>query len=345
MNTAWTEYLARLGATIEESVVRFDTADAEARAATSGTVAVPLVHLGLIGCAGEDAVPFLHNLLSNDVKKLGDDDAQWSSFNSPKGRMLASLLVWKEADGLRLAVSADIRPMLQKKLSMYVLRSKVKLSDAGDDTVLIGVSGAELSNVLAASGIEAPVAPMKQASAGGVRCIRLDARNAALAVEASSAARVYDQLIASGALKAGTAAWQLAMIRAGLPQITVPTQEEFVAQMLNFELIGGVSFNKGCYPGQEIVARMQYLGKLKKRMYRVRVSGGEAPAPGTDLFAADFGDQSIGKLVNVVAAPEGGYEALAVMQTSSAGAGEVRLGAPGGPRIEFLDLPYTLPDQ
>lgn len=344
MNTAWTEYLARLGATFEQTAVRFDAPQAEVRAAASGTVAVPLTHLGLIRCQGEDAVPFLHNLLSNDVKKLGGADAQWSSFNSPKGRMLASLLLWKEEDGLTLAASADIRPMLQKKLSMYVLRSKVRLSSA-EDTVLIGVSGADLARVLAAAGAEAPVAPMKHAASGAVRSIRLDARNAVLAVDASGAAELYARLLAAGALRAGSAAWQFAMIRAGLPLITAATQDEFVAQMLNFELIGGVSFNKGCYPGQEIVARMQYLGKLKKRMYRVRLACDAAPAPGTDLFAADFGEQSVGKLVNVAPAPEGGYEALAVMQTSSAAAGDVHLGAPDGPRLEILELPYPLPEQ
>lgn len=345
MNTAWTDYLARLGATFEETAVRFDAPRAEARAAASGTVAVPLTHLGVIRCQGEDAVAFLHNLLSNDVKKLGGTDAQWSSFNSPKGRMLASLLLWKEADGVALAASADIRPMLQKKLSMYVLRSKVKLSCADEDTILIGVSGTDLAKVLAAAGAEVPVAPMKQALSGGVRSIRLDARNAVLVVDAAGAAELYGRLLDAGAVKAGSAAWQFAMIRAGLPLITAATQEEFVAQMLNFELIGGVSFNKGCYPGQEIVARMQYLGKLKKRMYRVRLAGDAAPAAGADLFAADFGEQSVGKLVNVVPAPDDGYEALAVMQTSSASTGDVHLGAPDGPRLEILDLPYALPAQ
>jgi hypothetical protein len=124
--------------------------------------------------------------------------------------------------------------------------------------------------------------------------------------------------------------------------VTLPTQEEFVAQMLNYELIGGVSFSKGCYPGQEIVARTQYLGKLKKRMYRVRLGEGTAPVPGQDLYAPDFPDQSAGKLVNVAPAAEGGFEALAVLQTSSAEAGEVHLGSPDGPRLEFLPLPYAL---
>ncbi|NMG74074.1 YgfZ/GcvT domain-containing protein [Aromatoleum diolicum] len=345
MNTPWTDFLARAGATLENSTIRFDSPEAEVRAAASGTVVVPLVHLGLIRSAGDDSVGFLHNLLSNDVKKLGADGAQWSSFNTPKGRMLASLLMWNDAAGQMIAASADVQPMLLKKLSMYVLRSKVQLGDAGADTVLIGVSGGDTSAVLARAGIAAPVAPMTQAVAGEVRCIRLDERNLVLALSSTSAPEIFDKLVASGAHKAGTAAWQLAMIRAGLPLITAATQEEFVAQMLNFEVIGGVSFSKGCYPGQEIVARTQYLGKLKKRMYRIHVNTDTAPAAGADVFTPDFGEQSAGKLVNVVPAPDGGFEALVVMQTSSAAAGEAHLGSLQGPRLEFLDLPYSLPEK
>ena len=127
-----------------------------------------------------------------------------------------------------------------------------------------------------------------------------------------------------------------------LPLITVPTQEEFVAQMLNYELIGGVDFHKGCYPGQEIVARTQYLGKLKKRTYRLALPAGVSAAPGTDVYAPDFGEQSAGKLVNVAPTADGGVEALAVIQSSSAEAGEIRVGAPDGPRANLLELPYAL---
>lgn len=345
MNTPWTEFLVREGATLEDSGIRFDVPEAEASAVESGTVVVPLVHLGLIRSAGDDSVTFLHNLLSNDVKKLGPQSAQWSSFNTPKGRMLASLLLWNDDTGQMIAASADVQPMLQKKLSMYVLRSKVKLADATPDTVLIGVSGAAADAALANAGIAAPIAPMTQSVAGELRCIRLDQRNLVVAVPTAAAPEVFAKLAAGGATKAGTAAWQLAMIRAGLPLITAATQEEFVAQMLNFEVIGGVNFNKGCYPGQEIVARMQYLGKLKKRMYRVHVPGDAAPAVGADLFTPEFGDQSAGKLVNVVTAPKGGFEALAVMQTSCADAGEVHLGSLQGPQLQFLDLPYALPEK
>ncbi len=343
MNTLWTDFLSREGAVLEGTALRFDTPDAEVRAAADATVAVPLVHLGLIRSSGEDSAGFLHNLFSNDVNKLGADAVQWNSFNSPKGRMLASFLLWREAGGHLLAVSADIQPALLKKLSMYVLRSKVKLTDGDADTVLVGVSGADASGVLGRAGLPLPAGPMRQAEAGGTRCLQLAAHQFVLAVPVEAAAPCYGALVAAGALRAGTAAWELAMIRAGLPLVTAATQEEFVAQMLNYEVIGGVSFQKGCYPGQEIVARTQYLGKLKKRMYRVHLDTDTAPVPGTDLFTPEFGDQSAGKLVNVVPAPEGGYEALAVMQVSSAAAGEVHVGRPEGPPLAFLDLPYTLP--
>ena len=343
MNTPWTEYLAREGATFDGTSIRFGASEAKARAAADATVVVPLTHLGLIRSSGEDSAPFLHNLFSNDVNKLAPEAVQWNSFNSPKGRMLASFLLWREAGGHMLAVSADLQPALLKKLSMYVLRSKVKLSDAAPDTVLLGVHGTDANGVLGRAGLPLPTGPMHQATAGEMRCLQLDAHSFVLAVPAGEAPACFGALLAAGAARAGSAAWQLGMIRAGLPLVTLPTQEEFVAQMLNYEVIGGVSFNKGCYPGQEIVARTQYLGKLKKRMYRVHVAADAAPEPGTDLYTPDFGDQSAGKLVNVVAAPGGGFEALAVMQVSCAATGDVRVGRPDGPPLDFLDLPYALP--
>lgn len=341
--TAWTEHLARLGANLGDAALHFSAPASEARAADEATIAVPLLHLGTVRSVGPDSAEFLHNLVSNDVKKLAADAAEWNSFNSPKGRMIASFLMWPEAEGHAMVLSADILPAFLKKFSMYVLRSKVKLSDASATLALLGVAGAEAAATLQAAGIDLPAADMKQTlNAAGVRCIRLDPQTHVLAVPAEAAPALYDALLAHGAVKAGTAAWQLRMIRAGLPLITAPTQEEFVAQMLNYELIGGVNFHKGCYPGQEIVARTQYLGKLKKRMYRVALPAGVAAAPGVDVYAPDFGEQSAGKLVNTAPTADGGGEALAVIQCSSAEAGNLHLGAPDGPVLSLLSLPYAL---
>lgn len=350
--TVWTDYLARQGARFNDAPsqasLHFTDPTSEARAATASTVVVPLLHLGTIRAVGPDSAAFIHNLVSNDVQNLAADAAAWNSFNSPKGRMIASFLIWPEAEGYALALSADILPTFLKKFSMYVLRSKVKLADVSADTVLLGVSGSNAAAVLAAAGLAVPDAPMKQtggAPAGdgqGPRCIRLDDHNFILVVAADAAPALFDALQAGGAIKAGSAAWQLAMIRAGVPQITAPTQEEFVAQMLNYELIGGVSFKKGCYPGQEIVARTQYLGKLKRRTYRLAIPAGANPVAGADLYAPEFGEQAAGKIVNVAPASDGGFEALAVVRSSSIEAGELHLGAVDGPRLSMLELPYSL---
>jgi folate-binding protein YgfZ len=239
---------------------------------------------------------------------------------------------------------------------MYVLRSKVKLADARATTALIGLAGPNASAVLQAAGVTVPPATMQQsvapaaeaeADAQPLRCIRIGEAQFVLVVALAQAAALFDACVAGGAIRAGTAAWELTMIRAGLPRIAAATQEEFVAQMLNFDLIGGVSFHKGCYPGQEIVARTQYLGKLKKRLYRLSLpaaanAGGAEAVPGADLFAPDFGEQPAGKIVNLAPAPDGGYEMLAVLQNSSAEAGEIRLGSTQGPLLQRLDLPYPL---
>jgi folate-binding protein YgfZ len=147
------------------------------------------------------------------------------------------------------------------------------------------------------------------------------------------------------AFAASEGGWNALDVEAGVPVITAATQDEYVPQMVNLDLVGGVSFNKGCYPGQEIVARMHYLGRLKQRMYRVRVPGAESVAAGEPLFSAEFGGgQACGAILYPGARRDGGCEALAVIQKSSADANDVRFRALDGPRVERLRLPYTLPE-
>jgi folate-binding protein YgfZ len=124
--------------------------------------------------------------------------------------------------------------------------------------------------------------------------------------------------------------------------VVAATQEAFVPQMVNMEIpaVGGVSFNKGCYPGQEIVARTQYLGKIKRRMYRARLDA--AAAPGTDLFTPEAGEQHCGAIVTVAPSPDGGYECLLVVQSSGAEAGEIHVGSPAGPRATLTAQPYAI---
>lgn len=289
---------------------------------------VPLADLGLIRASGEDAATFLHNLLTNDITHLPADGARHAGLCTPKGRMLASFTIWREGGEYLLLLSADILPGILKKLSMYVLRSKVKLADVSAERTLIGVVGGQVS----------PAAPMTTAACEGGSAIRLDADRCVLAVPTDRVAAIQAGLGTPGQL----ADWHLAEIRAGLPRIVAATQEAFTPQMVNYELAGvdGVSFQKGCYPGQEIVARTQYLGKVKRRMYRVKLE--TLFPPGTDVFTPEAGDQHCGAVVLSAPCPEGGFEALLVVQSSGAEANAVHVGKTDGPHAQIISLPYAV---
>lgn len=320
MSQEWTDFLARQGLSADSET--FGDLPGELAAARDGTVVVPLLNQGLIRASGEDAASFLHNLLTNDVQNLKVDEVRFAGFCTPKGRLLASFHIWHEGADLLLALSADIQPAILKKLSMYVLRSKVKLSDPG--LVLLGLAGPNA---------QALAEEFKGVAIGGGRHL------IALSVEAATTA--WPKLTAS-ARPAGVAAWRWIEIATGQPRIVAATQEAFVPQMVNMEVaaVGGVIFTKGCYPGQEIVARTQYLGKVKRRMYRARLDA--ALPPGTDVFTPEAGDQHCGALVTVAPSPDGGYECLLVVQSSGAEAGEIHLGSPSGPQVQLLPLPYLL---
>lgn len=340
MNTSWLAFLETQSARFDQYQASFAPPQEETRNAATGTVLVPLTHLGLISIGGEEAAEFLHKLGSNDVKTLAADRAQYNSLNSAKGRMLASFLVWRSGDDFRLALAADLQSTIARKLSMYVLRSKVKVTEVSD-RVLLGLAGPQAATLLASIGLNAPAGTLS-VSQGESLVTHLDGERYILETDAIKAESLWTALCANGAQPAGSSAWNWLDIQAGIPLVSLRTQDEFVAQMLNFELLGGVSFTKGCYPGQEIVARTQYLGKLKKRMFRGHTADESAVELGTNVYAPEFGEQSCGKVVAIEAAPQGGRDLLAVMQISAFEAGEVHLGTPAGPRLELASLPYSI---
>lgn len=279
---------------------------------------------GLIRASGEEAAQFLHNLLTNDIQHLTEGTARHAALCTPKGRMIASFLIWREGSDYLLMLSADILPATLRKLSMYVLRSKVKLSDASAERTLIGTVGAALG----------PAQAMMTSPVAGGTAIRLDPDRVVLAVPPG--------VTPAGLPPAGSLDdWHLAEIRAGMPRITAATQELFTPQMVNYELpaVGGVSFQKGCYPGQEVVARTQYLGKVKRRMFRVALD--RAFVPGTDVFTPEAGDQHCGAVVLTAPVSGGGFESLLVVQSSGADADAIHVGAPDGPKAKLLPLPYA----
>jgi hypothetical protein len=287
---------------------------------------------GLIRASGPDSQAFLHGQLTNDLLHLAPEAAQWSGYCTAKGRMLAGFLVWRDAaDGYYLATDRALAGALAKRLSMYVLRAKVKIEDVSARFAAFGL--------IDGSG-PAPFATSAQGEAWLVGLPAVDGRERMLAWVPADAAAAY----ASGAghATADASDWMRLMVRAGEAWITTATQEQFVPQMINFDAMGGISFKKGCYPGQEIVARAHYRGAVKRRMYRATVA--VSAKAGDALFASDLSGQESGMVALAAPDGKGGSELLAVLQIRSHGEAEVRLGTPDGPLLHFEPLPYALPD-
>lgn len=293
----------------------------------------------LIAVTGDDSQAFLHAQFTSEVAGLAPDRSQYSGYCTPKGRLLASFLLWRTEGGFYLQLPSSVSEAIQKQLSKFILRAKVNVRDASGEFVCLGVSGESAEAGLKQLFGNVPRADHDVARHDDTTIIRLPADRFEVVVPLEKAAAVREAL-AKDAQAAGPEFWDWLDIRAGIPVIAPATQEEFVPQMVNLDLIGGVSFTKGCYPGQEIVARMHYRGRLKQRMYLAHIGSAAAPQPGDKLYSADLGAQSSGMIVNAASAPSGGYDALAVIQMGSAESGHVHWKALGGPALEFLPLPY-----
>ena len=344
----WTDHLATHGARFhldEATQVEDFGQPLEIDALAAGYVAT-VTDQGLIAVAGEEAAKFLHAQLTNDVEHLRQDEARFAGFCTPKGRLQASFLMWRDLDTVYLQLPRAIQAPLQKRLSMFVLRSKAKLRDATDEApfaAVLGLGGARAQAALGRFVSTLPAAPMGKTSGDFGTVLRLhDAFGAprylwiASSEAASAALPVLKQELALG----GNQAWRLATIHAGEPQVDAATQEQFVPQMVNLELLGGVNFKKGCYPGQEIVARTKYLGKIKRRTALAGIENAAARA-GDEVFSAADPDQPCGMVVNAAPNGRGGADALVEIKLAALGE-EVHLGSAAGAPLHFLPMPYSL---
>ena len=298
-----------------------------------------LSQLGLICFSGEEAQRFLQNQLSCDVEGLTPNRSTYGSYCTPKGRVLATFLLWRSEQGYFMQLPAALCEPIRQRLSKFILRSKVKATDASNAFARFGIAGNGAGTMLKPIFGDAPAAMHEVRHPRDATLIKLPVDRFEAVVKTEKAATIREAL-RENAGEAASRTWNWLEIRAGIPMITPATQEEFVPQMVNLDLIGGVSFTKGCYPGQEIVARMHYRGGLKQRMHLAHLESDTAPQPGDKLYSPELGGQSCGMIVNAAPLPEGGYDALAVIQMSSVEAGQVHWATPQGPALRFLALPY-----
>ena len=342
MESDWTRYLAADGARfVEGRLADFGDPRAEVATTASGSVRAPLVQFGVLDFAGPDAAAFLHGQLSCDVQGLATDRATLGTYNTAKGRMLASFLLWRTPEGFRMLLPRDVAAPVEKRLRMFVLRAKVVIAEVSATHGLMGVSGPSAAAAVARVCGAAPSPDQAVHACGNGVAIRVPGERFVLVIASDRAPAVWEAL-GDSLRRVGPASWDWLDIACGIAFVTVATQDQLVPQMANMDRVGGVNFKKGCYPGQEIVARTQYLGKLKRRMYLAHVDADAAPAPGDALFSEDVNDQSNGLVVAAAAAPSGGYDCLAVVQSASATASRVHLRAPDGPVLAFRPLPYSV---
>lgn len=343
MQASWQAFLAQQGASIAEgAIVHFGHPQQEAQAAADGSIIADLSHLGLLQLDGDDAVTFLQGQVTNDVKLLDGSRSHYTGYCNPKGRMLALLHAFAHRGHLHLQLNGALKESVMKRLKMYVLRSKVAITDVSDDIIRLGVSGTAAEFALQSLFGTLPTAPHELLDHERATLLRLPGTTPRFEVftKPELAQALWSDLRLH-CTPVGRAAWELLEIRAGIPDVTPATLEAFVPQMLNLDLLGGINFKKGCYTGQEIVARTHYLGKVKRRTHLGHANTAQPPNPGDGVYGVDS-TEPVGLVVSAAPAPQGGYDLLAEIRLESVEAGTVRLQATDGPAIELLPLPYSL---
>jgi hypothetical protein len=300
----------------------------------------PLIDQGILSISGQDAINFLQNQLTNDLASLDEHHAQLSGYCAANGRLLSTVLLWKSEERILMLLPQSLLASFQKRLQMFVLRAKVQLEDASTSLVAIGV-GVSQQHTLELAGLPAQAFELSASFNGQlIRMPDAVGLKRYLWIGPQEHAPELWAKVASQVSIASPAAWHWTQIQAGLPQILEPTREKFVPQMVNFELIGGVNFRKGCYPGQEIVARSQYLGKLKRRM-QLATANATMALPGTEVFSDADPGQPCGMVVNAEIGPDGRLACLVEMKLELLGS-NIHLQSLQGPLLEFEALPYSL---
>ncbi len=339
MNQSWQQFLTTQGARFaESSITDFGDSRSELQSTIGATVITALTHTRIIKVGGEDASLFLQGQLTNDIRNIDAEHHQLSAHCSPKGRMLFIARLFSRDDAYYLLLPDELTDAALKRLKMFVLMSKVTIEEVTDEYALIGIAGADAQAI--ATTMTTPADQndgVAQAESGALLSLS-DTRYEAM-VFIDQAESIWNRLKAQ-ATPVGKPCWDYLDIVAGIPNVTTATVEAFVPQMANMQMINGVSFKKGCYTGQEVVARMQHLGILKRHMYRCHYDADVAPKVGDAIDSpTSTSGQGAGKVVTVAPSPNGGYAMLAVIENTSVEAGDVSI---NGTVLAIEELPYSL---
>jgi tRNA-modifying protein YgfZ len=299
-----------------------------------------LTDRGVIRASGADAAKLLHSQLSNDFALLDSGHARLSAYCNPQGRMLASFIGFKRsADDIWLACSADLLAATLKRLQMFVLRSQAKLVDASQELLVVGLAGDAARCALGDAAADVPWEKRDTASACVVRLAYAAGQPRWLWIGPAADARTLEDALP--ALHAEH--WQWLEVMSGMAGVSAATAGQFVPQMLNYDIVGGVDFKKGCYPGQEVVARSQYLGKLKRRAYLLHADVPMRAAQ--EVFWSGDANQPAGLVALAAAHPRAGFDAIVELKSAVLADGSLHLGSTSGPRLVLRELPYALPTQ
>ena len=303
-----------------------------------------LSHLGLLEISGADAVTFLQGQVTNDVNLLNGSNAHYSAYCNPKGRMLALFLAFAHYDHLHLQFNRELLESIMKRLKMYVMRSKVDIKDVSDSIIKFGLNGPQASSMLALVFSKIPTEDYELVSLENGAILKLPSFNADARYEifsdAVNAPIIWDTLKANCQI-VEKPYWDWLEIQAGIPDVTLKTQEQFVPQMLNLDILNGINFKKGCYTGQEIVARTHYLGSVKRRTYLAEITAESqldiAPQAGDKVL--DSSHNEVGQIVRIAPNLANGFDALIEMRIEAQQAGRVYW---NNVPISNKNLPYSL---
>lgn len=346
MSNNWFSFLNSYGAvfnTDQEVTFNLD-GDSAIKSLQGDLFLSDLSYLGLIEVSGEDKKTFLQGQLTNDINAISSSLSHLSGLCTPKGRLRTLLSIFAHGDKLYLQLPMPLLEETLKRLKMFVMMSKVELLNVSDSIIKIGVFGNKAANSLKKNGFTIPVETNMVTENNGIQLIRLSGDTPRFeCIGASEKIQALWETLQTKAQLLNSSHWRLLDIQAGIPNVFATSKETFIPQMLNLQILNGINFKKGCYTGQEVVARMQYLGKLKRKMYRAHCDTEECPLPGALLHSASSKSaQGAGNIVDAQRSPGGGIDLLAVITTEAIENNDIFLDEAMLSPVIIQQLPYSL---